>query len=296
MRYLLCLCLSCCLGVSAVFSAEPVVVRHVGPEDVGDIRKNYFIGVLHLTLEESASKVGPYEMKQIQAPMSQGRAFKSLQEGLVDVVWSMTSEERETNFRAIRIPLMQGLIGYRVLVIRKEDRYKFNAITEPEQLKALLAYQGHDWPDAQILQANGYRLNTSSWYKGLFKLLAQGGFDYFPRSVLEAWDELAAYDQDSLMVEESILLHYPTAVYFFVRREDVDLAERIRLGLRNAIDNGKFERLLYGFEPHRRALQAVDFKHRRIFQLHNPLLTEQTPLDDESLWFDVEAYVKNHSQ
>lgn len=42
----------------------------------------------------------------------------------MDVVWTMTSEDRERNFFPIRIPIYKGLIGWRVGLIQELRREK----------------------------------------------------------------------------------------------------------------------------------------------------------------------------
>lgn len=42
--------------------------------------------------------------------MLQNRQLISLNKGILDVVWTVTTIERETNYRPIKVPLMKGLI------------------------------------------------------------------------------------------------------------------------------------------------------------------------------------------
>ncbi|MCX4029761.1 hypothetical protein H0A36_18915 [Endozoicomonas sp. SM1973] len=59
--------------------------------------------------------------------MTQSRAFLSLGRQL-DVVWSMTSIERETLFTPVRIPLLKGLLGHRIFIIRNGEEQRFEGI------------------------------------------------------------------------------------------------------------------------------------------------------------------------
>jgi regulator of protease activity HflC (stomatin/prohibitin superfamily) len=78
------------------------------------------------------------------------------------------------------------------------------------------------------------------------------------------------------------VLHYPTAYYYFVNKNDAVLAQALERGLRSAIKDGSFEALFtktYGDAVHRARLQQ-----RTRLELRNPLLPPQTPLDQKELW------------
>lgn len=108
-------------------------------------------------------------------------------------------------------------------------------------------------------------------------------FDYFPRSVIEIWDELEHPRAKQLVVDPHVLLHYPTAMYFFFSRKRPELAETVRIGMEKAIADGSFERL---FQQHFAAsLQRAQLDQRQLIELHNPLLPSATPLQRRELWF-----------
>lgn len=120
---------------SAVINAEAFVVRYPGPEESVDPRGSYFTELLQLALDQSSDKYGAYQMKQISVPMYQERQLKSVESGLIDVMWTMTSKEREKIAKPVYIPLMKGLLGYRVFIINKKDKQKFLDISATEELR-----------------------------------------------------------------------------------------------------------------------------------------------------------------
>jgi hypothetical protein len=75
---------------------------------LGDARGSYPIALLHLALEKSGTD---YQLVPSGQAMSQHRTLRQLgsNNGL-DVVWTMTSPEREKELRPIRIPIDRGLI------------------------------------------------------------------------------------------------------------------------------------------------------------------------------------------
>ena len=99
-----------------------------------------------------------------------------------------------------------------------------------QDLHALTAGQGHDWPDTEILRANNLKVNTTSSYHNLFPMMSAGRFNYFPRSILEIWDEVAMPGSQDAVVDESLLIYYPVAVYFFVNKNDKALAQVLEKG------------------------------------------------------------------
>ncbi|GIV58228.1 MAG: hypothetical protein KatS3mg042_1141 [Rhodothermaceae bacterium] len=269
----LCLLIALALGTS-VARTQPLVVRHVTPDARTGAENDYFVELLDLALRKAGK---PYRREVSPLDLYQGRALILLQRGeALDVVWTMTSAEREAmpGIRPIRFALQQGLIGYRLLLVNAADTARFCALDDPAELKHLTAGQQHDWPDTQILQANGFRVVTAPSYQTLFRMLQHRRFDYFPRSVLEIWDEAARYAGQGLVVDRCLLIQYPAAVYFFVREEDVELAERLETGLQRALEDGSYRALF--LEHYGAALQQARLHARRRIVLENPLLPPGT--------------------
>ncbi len=261
------------------------VIRHLRGEVPDDTRNSYFLAMLELALEKTADQ-GEWQLQPAEEAMAQSRALQKLSEGDgIDVVWSMTSIEREKQNRPIRIPLLKGLMGYRLLIIRAEDQSWFRRVQTIDQLRELRAGQGHDWPDTRILRANGLAVEATVDYDSLFRMLQLGRFDYLPRAINEPWAELALRPDRGLAVEKGLMLHYPTAEYFFVNRDNVALAERIELGLRRALADGSFDRLFREHPVNASAFSKADILKRRIIHLDNPLLPPETPFDQEELWW-----------
>jgi len=166
------------------------VILYLKSEGTQDRRSEYFVQLLKLALDKTETKLNKVKLEST-IRMQQGRAVQQLLMGKnIDVIWTVTSIAREEKLLPIRIPLLKGLLGHRVLIIRKEDKKKFSSITSLEDLKHFSAGQGHDWPDTEILRANQIDVITAANYEGLFTMLEARRFDYFPRGVNEAWQEL----------------------------------------------------------------------------------------------------------
>jgi hypothetical protein len=262
--------------------AQPQQVVYSWPMSMlGDARGSYPIALLHLAIEKSATE---YQLVPSGQVMTQHRTLRQLgsNNGL-DVVWTMTSPEREKELRPIRIPIDRGLIGWRLLLIHQENEEKIQQLDE-KQLKTSPSVQGGDWPDYPILQANHFRVLASGDFDAMFKMVQAKRIDYFPRSLTEIWPELQQRPGMSLVVAPKWVLHYPAALYFFVQKDNVELANAIEIGLLRAIEDGSMQQL---FSQHfSGAIQQADLKSRTVVQLTNPILPAETPLKNKALWFD----------
>ena len=247
----------------------------------GDRRDDYPVQLLALAL----AKAGRHDELQPHAPfMLQARSISELQQGRgLDVIWTMTSAERETQLLPVRIPIDRGLLGWRLLMVRKDALPRLAQVRRLVDLQALRGGQGADWPDTTILRAAGLNVDESARYGDLFRKLAAGRIDYFPRGLPEIWGELEAAGNESLATEPHLALHYPTAMYFFVNKRDTALAADLARGLEKALHDGSFDAL---FQHHFGALiKRSGLAERQVLELRNPLLPAETPLGDARLWY-----------
>ncbi|MFQ3220752.1 MAG: hypothetical protein ACI96W_003131 [Paraglaciecola sp.] len=90
----------------------------------------YYTELLTTAIDETRFDYPNTRLQPVTIPMSQSRLIKSLQAGeILDVTWLMTSKAREQNLLPISIPLLKGLMGYRLLLINKGHQYKFSNIS-----------------------------------------------------------------------------------------------------------------------------------------------------------------------
>ncbi len=253
-----------------------------------DSRLDYPVRLLELAMKKAGVE---YDIQPEARSMSQDASLKRLAEGgLVNVVWTMTSKEREAELLPVRIPIDKGLFGYRIAFVRAQADRAMASVKTLDDLRHFSAGQGNDWPDTQILQGNGLKVVTSPSFEGLFFMLHGGRFDYFPRSILEIWDEVADASKQQLVVEQSVVVHYPAAIYFFVNKKDQKLAATIERGLNKAIADGSFDALFY--ERFGDVIKRANLRQRASIALSNPLLPPQTPLARKALWLDINALPK----
>lgn len=170
----------------------------------------YVVELLRQALDKSGAGHQPVASRR---PVSQSRAQQSLEhnDGSVQLMWGMTSREREQKLLPIRIPIDKGLIGWRVALVREEDRHWLKSVRSLADLRPMRFGQHSDWSDTDILRDNGLQIVTSQNYANLFRMLDAGRFDLFPREVVVAWSEQARATEQGLklVVDEHVVLHYP---------------------------------------------------------------------------------------
>lgn len=246
----------------------------------------YMVAVLKLALQRNAAA---YELVESPLPMTQARVVRELAgaSGLVDLAWTMTSFERETQMLPVRVPVDRGLIGWRIAFVRPDAVERWSELRSLQELSRYVAGQGLDWPDLEILRANGLAVRGTSRYEALFDMLRLGRIDYFPRAVFEIDDELASPMAHDVAIEPHVLLRYPAASYFFVRSDRPGLAAELQRGMEAAVADGSLARLFqqrFGDLIRRHRLME-----RRQFLLKNPLLPPATPLNKPGYWLVLEG-------
>lgn len=278
-RSMVALSLGALLWMAAV-AAEPLKVAY--PQAQIPVDKGYFVKVLELAMAKSGA---PFVLESWDLKLLKGRALYELEHGKhLDVVWAMTNRERENALLPVRIPLDRGLSGWRLALIRKDDAARFQAVQTLEDLRHLNAGQGYDWADTPVLRANGLPVITGANADSLSLMLAARRFEYFPRSIRQIWGEAEQQRGNGLVIESSLVLHYPAAVYFFVNKNNPALAALLENGLRRAMADGSFDRLFRDYNGD--LLLRANLGRRRIFELSNPDLPAATPLRQKELWFD----------
>ncbi|WP_339067258.1 hypothetical protein [Teredinibacter turnerae] len=280
-----CTCvLLCALGRGA-FGAEPVVVTY--PKlDGGKAYNNrlaYFESLLALALESSEL---PFVLKPYGLPMSSAdRNRQNLQQHVYDVAWIHTTPALERSLTAVKIPLLKGLIGWRLLFVRAEDVAAFQQVDSVEDLRNLIAGQGYDYPDNSILTSAGLELRTGLHRDNVVQMLLKNRVDFFPRSITEIYDEWSLLGEPGLAIEQHLVLRYPSAFYFFVRKGDEQLAAALTKGLRTAHENGSFDEL---FMRHfGEYIRHSNLEQRKVISIPYPRLDERVELDKQGYWYKL---------
>lgn len=268
--------------ISTLCSAETVL--HINSES--DPKSDYLIAMVQLAIDHSGKK---YTIQKEKGELTEGRIIEDTNAGSLDVMWSSANANIEEVLRPIRIPLYKGLIGHRVLVIRKGEQHRFDKVKTLDDLKIFSLGQGATWGDTKILRANGFNVVTAQKYPGLFYMLDGGRFDALPRGVSEGFSEVEQRPNLALEVEKNLLLVYPMPFYLFVKKDNIALAKDLEAGLNAAIQDGSFDKLFFSNPTVQDVIDKANIANRRIIKMENPMLSKETPLDRKELWLNVKT-------
>lgn len=246
-----------------------------------DQRYHYRIKLLELALIKTKNNWGDFKLIPDERRLTQSRGSLLLEKNDgIDIASFPTTYEREKRFIPIRMPILQGMLGCRVLLINKNKQEAFSKIHSFKGLKKhFTAGFGSQWADMKILESNNLPVQGVVQYERLFLMLSKNRFDYFPRGINEAWLEIEKYQDkfNNLTVESSVALYYPIYVYFFVPKNKKMLAARIKQGLKIALEDGSFKALFK--KHHKDILKKASLDDRKIFILSNPF---QPPIEQSA--------------
>jgi len=265
-----------CGALLLSLASMPGQANTVTVADPGDHPVNQLVvNILQLALSKGAPEV-TIRMVPEEGQLA-GTCGERLLQGNLDVQWCGTQHSNESRLLPVRIPLFKGLLGYRILMIRKGEQHRFDGIRSQSQLKQLMAGQGYAWGDRLILEANGLPVTSGASYAELYSMLQRGVIDYFPRALHEPWGELEQYAENEPEVEQNLLLIYPYAMYFYVAPDNKQLHDQLYHGLDRAIEDGSFDALFYNDPIIRTMLARASVGKRTILRLLNPYLDPSTP-------------------
>lgn len=277
--------LTCCafLLFSNTVYAQTKTINLVIPAPAKGLKvRNPFIEDLLTLIFNKQGKSLTIEYYERYLP--QGRSLKEISSSNeIDLTWSATSLERERQLLPVRIPIYQGLIGWRVFLIRQGEQEKFSQITNLSQLSSLVGVQRFDWPDYKVLKENELDVEGNLSFENLSLAINDGIADYYPRSVLEIVRELSFDINKGLVIEQDLILKYPAAYYFFVNRNNLALATEIEAGFEQAIVDGSYMAL---FQRHfGEALKQLKLEERTILKLTNSQFPEMSEAVKSKYWY-----------
>ncbi|WKB51858.1 substrate-binding periplasmic protein [Eleftheria terrae] len=287
---------ACLLVVAALARAqpagrEPQEVRYLHSES-DSTRYAYYYALIELVLRRTDASHGPHRLKPYRQDMSSARLNREAIRGdRVNLHWSDAGHpELEHGMIPVPIPLDKGMLGHRVLLIRKQDQPRFARIRTLADLRRLRLGQGSHWGDNKVLRHNGIEVVEASRYGPLFAMLMAGRFDAFPRGANEAPQEYAARrgQLPGLQVEQTLVITYPMPVFFYVSKNSPALAERLRDGLEAMVADGSLSALFDRF--YKDSLSSLRLSERTVIELENPFLPANVPFDRKELWLDLKNY------
>ena len=272
------ICLACLIASQLTLSAQEIVL-------FGTHEKDYKSLALELAFSKLPNKT--YVIKNFIGEFPKRRAFERmhLKQG-IDVIFGGTNVEREAEYLPVRFPMLRGLNGWRIALVHKDNADIFSNISNVKDLATLRAGLFHDWSDTAVMESNGIPVVKASHYSALYSMLDKKRFDYFPRSVLEIDNDYEQFKHLDIQINKTLLIHYPTAYYFFVAKHNQSLAADIELGLNRAYADGSLTKLFMQFYGD--VIDKYTLEDAKVIRLRNSFLPEATPLDRTEIWIDLE--------
>ena len=259
--------LPCASASSAALPIAPVnLVRYPASEVTNDERGSYYASLLKLVLAKSNSSI---EAEPTEEASGIKRAFARMAAGDgVDVMWAPATRQLDREFLRVPVPLDNGILGWRLFLVRQQDSERFRSVGSLEELKARPAGQVAEWIDTDILRFNGLPVVPSMRYQDLFNMLTAQRFSYLPRGIGEIQDEAKDYAPQGIQIEPHLALYYPMCAYFYVARRNTLLAAQLEDGLKLARKDGSLERLFR--QANGASIQAAGLSKRLVLELDNP--------------------------
>lgn len=241
---------------------------------------SYQIEVLQAAMRITEDDFGYAKLKPFPVPLPQNREIQSLIRGDSDVMWCVTTDELESRLLPVRFPLLQGLGGHRVFVIHSTRQSTFSPQLKLSELKKMSSVQGSYWPDTEILRHNDFAVQGiawSSWFAAMYRMLEEDIVDYFPRNVVEVFQDLSHHESPHLAIEKNHMLIYPSYEYFFVAPDEPELQRRLQEGLKRLLLNGELAEIFSRYPAHKQGWDMVLEENRTIHTLESNVLSYRLP-------------------
>ncbi len=125
--------------------------------------------VIRRVLEITEPEYGPFKLEIVNLTMSSARMLKALASGkLINAAIVPASHIWDKHNIAIRVPVRQGLLSYRLLLVNKADLPKFEKINCLKELNHYTAGLHKGWLTTEIFKLNGLKVTTTEYFEGLF--------------------------------------------------------------------------------------------------------------------------------
>jgi len=260
------------LPARAALADEPLLVKYLG-NNTDSISEDYYLAIIDAALNATESTYGPYQLVFTQEQLSAERKHDLLVVGEkvnVDrLVGFPTQKGPRKGLIRIGMPLLNGFMGYRILLIRQEDQTRFAGIKSIEELHKLSMGFGTGW-EGHVYKYNGFSVAEALNMTLLLKMLAGKRYYFVPLSVIEIDDHYSIEGKpvDNLVPEQTLLLYMPLPVYFYVSPEQPVLADRLTLGLKYLQENGQLDKIFKAHFSER--LKRLHLSERTLIELPNP--------------------------
>lgn len=267
--------------------AEILQVKYIS--NTPNSKETYVLALLEAALKRTIDSHGPFLLDFRETDFSADRKLHLLVEGeQVNVAWLPLDANPSPRSKLLQvpIPILRGLLGYRIAIIRTNAPDIMRNVNTLDDLKALRLGQGKGWADNTIYAHNGIPVIESLNKYTLLRMLSGGRYDLVPLGITEVHEGYTLDDggADNLMADPHVLIYYPFPAYFYVSQHSPQLAERLTHGLQQMVDDGSLIQLFNAhFSDH---LAKLNLPGRQLIKLHHTYFEASLDRVDPRLLLD----------
>ncbi|WP_114787549.1 hypothetical protein [Vibrio tetraodonis] len=248
----------------SVVAQEKMTLTLPSQQDGGH---KFYHDLLHTALTDAGYNV------TINTPMEhipQKRAVKMVEAGQLSLTWLIGTEQRNQKYIPVRVPLTNGMIGKRILLIPPELQNEFDTINNLKDLQQskMVAGLGMNWYDIDVWKMNQLPVHVEDgeWRTLYSKISSDGEVNYFPRGMTEIVDE--AEQNNHLAIEQRLMLVYDKDFYFYLSESAAGYQTVIEKALQQAKASGLMGKLI---EKHwQRTYERITPDQRVVINLSLP--------------------------
>lgn len=264
------------MGAPCAWAAEPVLQAFLLHRP-NTSAANYHLKLLDLAL----SKCGvEYRLDIAPVESSQARRIQLVKESAENLILPVgTSPQLEEELLPVRIPALLGIgVGYRIMFANHNSYDELKSVRSLIDLQKFTFVQGMGWSDIPILENAGLKIKTAYKFELLYKLVNSERADLFPRGLFEIYGEYESRKTKykNLVIDDSVLITYPFATLYFVRRDNKELHDALYKGLVAAYESGEFQDLIMQDPTRGPAINRADLGNRVRFDLPQYNVTDET--------------------
>ncbi|MBW8192932.1 hypothetical protein K0504_18005 [Neiella marina] len=277
--------------VFATCSFAEDVVKLSAPLTKGQKYVQYKRQVLERALELSTPEFGPYVIHVSDLQMKSRRALLAMQSGdMVNVASLAANKKWDQLATPIRVPVRGGMVSYRLLLVNKEDLFRFGKIHRAQELRELTAGTQDHWTVTTLLKADNFKHISANNFDGMFSMLSNRRLDYIPRAIYEIFEEYQALaaEKSSIVIEPSIAMFIPMVSYFYVTPTEKRLAQRLDLGMKRLANSGELKEIFTDYFG--QDIVKANFEHRTIIEVQDNYFLSQLPYFTSNMLWSIDSF------
>ncbi len=247
---------------------------------------DYVANLLRSALKHTEDKYGKVELNT-RLPASTTREQSMVLAEPNAMRLAMTASvgyyAKNPEFIVLPVPLMRGIVGYRICFSSPDIAEDLNTIDSLEKLQNYTFGVGNDWYDRKILDANqlknvgvGYNFLFDDQVASLFNMTALKRVDILCRGINEAYGETTRYDfVKKTVLNQSFALHYSIPFFMYMHKNNQKLKDRLVLGFDIINKNGEFQKIWE--KEFLESVQFANMNKRKIIELKGG--SEEFPIE-----------------